>query len=192
MPQAQLKNAPSFDQKQWPDLQDKHWGDAVHAYYGQPSYGKPLPPKSAGDDTVAPVPHRLLRPAQVLQKAVINPRGQRLGEIAEVVIDASAGHVAYAVLSAGAFLGLGEKLFAMPWGTLQQSAGLGTFQLDIDKDALHKAPGFDKNHWPDMADPHWGTAIHSYYKQQPYWQEPPPEATPPQEQHGAPATGRRP
>jgi sporulation protein YlmC with PRC-barrel domain len=193
MTEEQLKNAPSFVRDQWPDLEDRHWGDAIHAYYGQAPYGgKRLPPKTARDDTVEPVAHRLLRPPQVLQKEVVNTRGQRLGEIEEVVIDASTDTVAYAVLSVGEFLGLGDKLFAIPWRALQQSPGLGTFRLDIDKEALQKAPGFDKGHWPDMADRRWGAAVHSYYGQQPYWEEPQREQTPPPENRGATTTGQRP
>jgi sporulation protein YlmC with PRC-barrel domain len=192
MSEEQLKNAPSFDRSQWPDLEDKHWGDAVHAYYGQaPYWGKHLPPKTAHDDTVAPVPHRLLRVAQVLQREVINARGQRLGDVEEVVIDAAAGTVAYAVLSVGEFLGLGGKLLAVPWSALQQSAGLGTFRLDVDKEALQKAPGFDKNHWPDMADPRWSATIHAYYGQQPYWERRGSAQTPPQQNPAAPTTGQR-
>lgn len=192
MSEEQLKNAPSFDHRQWPDLEDRHWGDAVHAYYGQaPPWGKRLPPKTASDDTVAPVAHRLLRTSQILRREVMNTRGQRLGDIEEVVIDAAAGTVAYAALSVGEFLGLGGKLVAIPWSALQQSAGLGTFRLDVDKEALQKAPGFDKNHWPDMADRRWGATIHSYYGQQPYWERHGLARTPTPQNPGAPATGQR-
>jgi sporulation protein YlmC with PRC-barrel domain len=192
MTEEQLKNAPSFDKDRWPDLEDRHWSDTIHAYYGQPPYwGKHLPPKTAHDDTVKPVAHRLLRAGQVLQREVMNARGQRLGDIEELVIDAAAGNVAYAVLSVGEFLGLGGKLLAIPWPALQQSAGLGTFRLDIDKEALQKAPGFDKDHWPNMADPRWGAEVHSYYGQQPYWERRRQVETPRQANPGAPATGQR-
>jgi sporulation protein YlmC with PRC-barrel domain len=170
MTEAQLKKAPGFDKDQWPDMEERHWQDAVHAYYGQPPYvGKELPPKAASEPAPS-VPHRLLRAGYVLNGTVMNTRGQRLGDIAEVVVDAATGQVAYAVLSVGEFLGVGGKLFAIPWLALQQSAGLRTFILDVDKDTLQKAPGFDKDHWPDMADPRWQAAVHSYYKQQPYGQ----------------------
>jgi hypothetical protein len=71
------------------------------------------------------------------------------------VIDTAAGKVAYAVLSVGQWLGLREKLFAIPWRTLQQSAGFGTFTLDIDKETLQKAPGFDPDRWPNRANTRW-------------------------------------
>jgi sporulation protein YlmC with PRC-barrel domain len=178
MTEEQLKKAPGFDKDQWPDMEERHWQNAIHAYYGRPPrVGQELPPKTASEPA-PPIPHRLLRAGYVLKGKVINPRGQRLGSIEEVVVDATTGQVAYAVLSVGEFLGLGEKLFAIPWLALQQSAGLGTFTLDVDKETLQKAPGFDKDHWPNMADPRWRAAVHSYYQQQPYWERRQPSGTP--------------
>lgn len=153
MTEEQLDKAPSFDRDHWPDMEDKHWGDTIHAYYGQPPYwGKHLPPKTARE-TAEQVERRLLRYSYIVQGEVMNTRGQRLGDIEEVVIDAAAGDVAYAVLSFATLLGLGDKLFAIPWRALQQSAGFGTFTLDVDKEALQEAPGFDEERWPNMATP---------------------------------------
>jgi hypothetical protein len=73
------------------------------------------------------------------------------------------GHVSYAVLSFGGFLGMGEKLFAVPWAALKLDTENKRFTLDVDRAKLEAAPGFDKNHWPDMADSAWEQGIHSYY-----------------------------
>ena len=156
MTEEQLKQAPGFDKDQWPDLEDRHWGDTVHAYYGQPPYwGQHLPPKTSRE-AEEQVAQRLLKASHVLKSEVMNPHGQWLGDIEEVVIDTAAGKVAYAVLSARKeWLGLGEKWFAIPWHTLQQSEGLGTFTLDVDKETLQKAPGFDKDNWPNRATTRW-------------------------------------
>lgn len=156
MTEEQLKQAPGFDKDQWPDLEDRHWGDTVHAYYGQPPYwGQQLPPKTS-PEAEEQVPQRLLKASHVLKSEVMTPDGQWLGDIEEVVIDTTVGKVAYAVLSAREkWLGLGEKWFAIPWHTLQQSAGLGTFTLDVDKETLQKAPGFDKDNWPNRATTRW-------------------------------------
>jgi sporulation protein YlmC with PRC-barrel domain len=152
----QLRGAPSFDAEKWPDMEDRHWTDAVHVYYGnygkRPAVGKELPPKTAEDERGGHVPQRFLRASSVLQSTVVNPRGQRLGDIQDIVIDTAAGKVAYVVLGFGGTLGLGEKLIAVPWSELQESAGLGTFTLDVDKDTLQKAPGLDKDHWPRTAE----------------------------------------
>jgi sporulation protein YlmC with PRC-barrel domain len=151
MTQEQLKNAPSFNKDQWPDMEARHWRDAIQAYYGRSPYeGQELPPETTRESE-APVLQRFLRASYVLQSKVMNTRGQRLGEIKDVVIDATAGHVVYAVLAFKGILQPVEKLFALPWQALQQSAGLGTFTLDVDAKALQAAPGFDNDRWPQQA-----------------------------------------
>lgn len=101
--------------------------------------------------------------------SVVNPQGEDLGTIKDLMIDVDSGRVAYAVLSFGGFLGMGDKLFAVPFRALQLDADNHRFALDIDKKRLEKAHGFDKNHWPDMADQSWQTAVHDVYGVSPYW-----------------------
>lgn len=111
-----------------------------------------------------------LSASRIVGCRVENPAGEHLGKIEDLSIDVHQGRIAYAVLSFGGFLGVGDKLFALPWNALRLSAHDECFVLDIDKDTLEAAPGFDKDNWPDMADPAWGTEIHRYYGQQPYWE----------------------
>ncbi|KAF3996321.1 PRC-barrel domain-containing protein [Glaciimonas immobilis] len=94
---------------------------------------------------------------------VCNQAGEDLGDIKELMIDTRSGRVSYAVLSFGGFLGMGEKLFAVPWGVLKLDTVNERFILDMDKDRLEHAPGFDKDHWPDMADQNWTNEIDTYY-----------------------------
>src|SRR5438477_3471387 len=101
--------------------------------------------------------------------SVINTKGEDLGNIEEIMIDVQRGRIAYAVLSSGGFLGIGDKLFAIPWRALTLDADRKCFVLNIDKERLEKAPGFDKDHWPSMADTRWATDVHTYYGQRPYW-----------------------
>lgn len=101
---------------------------------------------------------------------VENSAGEHLGKIEDLSIDVAQGRIAYAVLSFGGFLGMGDKLFALPWNALQLNSNDKRFLLDVDKQTLEAAPGFDKDNWPDMADPAWGSEIHRYYGQQPYWE----------------------
>lgn len=98
---------------------------------------------------------------------VYNQKGEDLGDIKEIMLDVPSGKVGYAVLSFGSFLGLGEKLFAVPWGALTLDTERKRFVLEVEKDRLKKAPGFDRDKWPDMADPAWASSIHSYYGTQP-------------------------
>jgi sporulation protein YlmC with PRC-barrel domain len=101
---------------------------------------------------------------------VQNSAGEDLGKVDEIMIDIPAGKIAYAVLSFGGFLGMGNKLFAVPWRALRLDEDKKHFILDVDKKKLENAPGFDKDNWPDMADTSWGTRIFSYYGAAPYWQ----------------------
>ncbi len=100
---------------------------------------------------------------------VVNPAGDTLGEISDIMIDVRSGRVAYAVMSAGGFLGMGDKLFAIPWHALTLDADRKCFILDVDRERLDKAPGFDKDRWPSMADERWATEVHQFYGQDPYW-----------------------
>lgn len=100
---------------------------------------------------------------------VVNHQGQDLGQIKEVMIDVPHGRVAYAVLSCGGFLGIGDRLFAIPWSALTMDVDRKCFILDVDAERLKNAPGFDKDHWPRMADQVWATEVHTYYGQPAYW-----------------------
>ncbi len=94
---------------------------------------------------------------------VRNSAGEGLGQIEEIMIDVNNGKIAYAVLSFGGFLGIGDKLFAVPWDSLQLDAKNQEFILGVDKEVLENAPGFDKQHWPDMADSTWHTEIQNHW-----------------------------
>jgi sporulation protein YlmC with PRC-barrel domain len=94
---------------------------------------------------------------------VYNKASEDLGDIKEIMIDMRSGRVSYAVLSFGGFMGVGEKLFAVPWDALKLDTVNKRFELDVSKERLEGAPGFDKNKWPDMADPAWVAGIHAYY-----------------------------
>lgn len=94
---------------------------------------------------------------------VYNQRKEDLGEIKEIMLDMRTGAVSYAVLSFGGFMGMGGKLFAVPWSALTLDVDDKRFVLNVEKDRLEGAPGFDKNNWPDMANPVWASGIHAFY-----------------------------
>ena len=94
---------------------------------------------------------------------VYNHKGEHLGDIKEIMLNMSSGKVEYAVVSFGGFLGMGEKLFAVPWHALKLNIQNKHFVLNVDKERLEDAPGFDKDHWPNMADQAWANTIHTYY-----------------------------
>lgn len=112
---------------------------------------------------------RVVPASSVRGAKVRNPDGEDLGKIEDIMLDVGAARIAYAVLSFGGFLGLGDKLFAIPWEALALDPENEWFVLDIAKEQLEDAPGFDKDHWPDMGDRDWGAGIHSHYGHRPYW-----------------------
>lgn len=115
-------------------------------------------------------PH-VLSVTTLLGSKVLNPAGEQLGILKELVIDLEEGHIAYAVLSFGGFMGMGDKLFAIPWEALAINPKDQTFILDVEKEVLKDAPGFDKDHWPNNAqyEAGWLLDIYEYYGYSPYW-----------------------
>src|ERR1700756_245323 len=106
---------------------------------------------------------RVLRTKEIYSGHVRYAAGEDLGKIEELVIDVNSGRVAYAVLSFGGILKMGNKLFAIPWEALQIDPQKKQFILNVDKTRLENATGFDKDNWPDMADPRFGTTIYQHY-----------------------------
>jgi sporulation protein YlmC with PRC-barrel domain len=114
---------------------------------------------------------RVLSASTLTGDAVRNPMGEDLGRIDEIAIDVPSGRVAYAILSTGGFLGLGDKLFAIPWSVLKVDEDNRCFILDADRITLENAPGYERNNWPDMSDTMWGSEVCGYYHTKPYWEE---------------------
>jgi sporulation protein YlmC with PRC-barrel domain len=118
---------------------------------------------------------RVLSASTLAGDSVKNTAGEDLGKIDEIMIDIPSGRVAYAVISFGGVLRMGNKLFAVPWEALTVDEDEKCFVMDVDRQTLESAPGFDKDNWPDMADTSWGTEIYRHYGAAPYWEEEYPE-----------------
>ncbi|WP_373510807.1 PRC-barrel domain-containing protein [Thiocapsa sp.] len=118
--------------------------------------------KSGAETGAGPGPE-LMGADTLVGNDVYNQSDDDLGDIKEIMLDMRSGKVAYAVMSFGGFLGMGEKLFAVPWSALTLDTENKRFVLNVDKEHLENAPGFDKDQWPDMADPQWTKEIHAYY-----------------------------
>ena len=106
---------------------------------------------------------RVLAASTLAGDSVRNAAGEDLGKVDEIMIDIPSGKVAYAVLSFGGVLRMGNKLFAVPWSALSVDEDEKCFILDVDKNTLETAPGFDKDNWPDMANPDFGKQIYGHY-----------------------------
>lgn len=114
---------------------------------------------------------RVLAASTLEGDKVRNSAGDDLGKVDEIMIDIPSGRIAYAVLSFGGVLRMGNKLFAVPWNSLRVDEDEKCFILDVDKQTLESAPGFDKDNWPDMNDTTWGAKVFSHYGATPYWNE---------------------
>jgi sporulation protein YlmC with PRC-barrel domain len=114
---------------------------------------------------------RLMTADTLIGNQVVNHQGDTLGEIEDIMLDVPNGRIAYAVMVAGGFLGMGEKMFALPWSALTLDTTRKCFLLDADKQHIQNAPGFDRDHWPSQADRQWQAEVHSYYHARPYYDE---------------------
>jgi sporulation protein YlmC with PRC-barrel domain len=94
---------------------------------------------------------------------VENAEGDDLGKIEDLMIDCATGQVDYAVVSFGGFLGIGDKLFAVPLEAMQVDTTEERLILHESKERLENAPGFDKDNWPANPDPKWHTEVRAYY-----------------------------
>jgi sporulation protein YlmC with PRC-barrel domain len=113
----------------------------------------------------------VLSSSTICKDHVKNAAGEDLGKIEDLMIDLHSGRIAYAVLSFGGFLKMGNKLFAIPWEALKVDPINKVFILQVDKSRLENAAGFDKDNWPDMADPAFGSTLYRHYGIKPYWQD---------------------
>lgn len=101
--------------------------------------------------------------------AVKNHHGEELGKVEELMIDLENGRIGYCVISFGGVLGIGSKLFAVPFKAMKINTTDQICRLEVTKAKLTEAPGFDKDNWPDMTDKDWGGKIFGFYGEKPYW-----------------------
>ena len=101
--------------------------------------------------------------------AVYDVAGKFLGEIEELILDLPSGRVAYVLMAAGGFLGMGRRLFVIPWGAVAVDRGYRRSVVNIDLDRLIDAPNLDGDLLPRMADPGWAMELHVYFGCKPYW-----------------------
>jgi sporulation protein YlmC with PRC-barrel domain len=187
-----LKNAPGFDDKHWPDMADQNFRTQVDTYYrehrtaadakgGVDTRMNDMPDKmthnTGNDGTAAKMGDKMAktgpsdskgllwcrRASKIIGADVNNKANEDVGDIKDLVVNTRTGHVSYAVLAYGGVLGMGDKLFAVPMDSLATKADDDKFVLDVTKDQLKNAPGFDKNNWPDFASADFRKGVDEYY-----------------------------
>jgi sporulation protein YlmC with PRC-barrel domain len=109
----------------------------------------------------------LISSSKVEGTPVYRSSGDRIGRIENVMIDKKSGRVAYAVLSFGGFLGIGEDHYPLPWSLLTYNESLGGYEINISEDQLKGAPRYnDAKDWENYES---GKLVYDYYGQAPYW-----------------------
>jgi sporulation protein YlmC with PRC-barrel domain len=111
-----------------------------------------------------------VKASSVIGAKVVNPKGESLGDIKEMVIDPRSGRVAYVVVALVRSFVLGEKLFAIPFSAFDFNVTKNQYVLDVSRDRLIAAPGFDPEQWPTMSEEKWNREISTYYGRTPYWE----------------------
>ncbi len=106
---------------------------------------------------------QIINADDIIGVEVQNTQAENLGKVEAIMLDKMQGRVAYVVLSFGGFLGMGDKLFAMPWAMFSYNSAKDCLEIDVQKEALKNSPGFDKYDWPDMSNATWRTSINKHY-----------------------------
>lgn len=108
----------------------------------------------------------LISSERVQGTTVYGMDGRQIGEIDHLMIEKISGKVAYAVMSFGGFLGLGESHYPIPWGSLHYNTELQGYQTNVTEDQLRDAPEFSDDSWTD---PTWERRVHDHYRAPYYW-----------------------
>lgn len=118
----------------------------------------------------ATMSHSPIKASNFIGMHVVNPEGEDLGSIKEMILDPSSGGIAYAIVLFGGFLGMGQKLCAIPFGALDYDGTRHDYVLKVSKERLTRAPGFDPDRWPSLSDEAWHRNVSDYYGRSPYWE----------------------
>lgn len=110
----------------------------------------------------------LIAASKVNGTKVYNRQGESLGSIYDVMIDKRSGQVAYAVMSFGGFLGIGDSYNPLPWSVLDYSVEQGGYVVDLDRDRLQGAPSYSARESGRWSEPGYTRSIDDYYGVTPY------------------------
>ena len=112
--------------------------------------------------------HDVIASDKVAGTDVYNMSGDHIGSINRLILEKGSGRVAYAELSFGGFLGIGEDHYPLPWQKLNYDTGLGGYRVDVTKEQLEGAPKYAADRDYDWSEQN-GRRIYDYYDIRPYW-----------------------
>jgi len=176
---SRLEKAPGFDKNNWPDVANPTWSQEIDRFYNTT---RTRLARSEGDDLSegkkdpdgaidANKNTHLCKASELIGKNVENPQHDNLGEVKELVLDSRQSRVNYFVMKSGGFLGMGDKLFAIPWGAVKFDIkeNKDKLVLNATKERFEKAPEYKDQDWKRMSDPVWVEEVYTYYGSRPYW-----------------------
>jgi lipid-binding SYLF domain-containing protein/predicted outer membrane protein/sporulation protein YlmC with PRC-barrel domain len=108
---------------------------------------------------------RRVRASRLIGSEVRDPNGRSLGHIDDLVLDIENERVRYAVLAYGGVLGVAEKFFAYPVQALGRG-GAGELMLNVTRERLERAPGFERNRWPRGDDARYWSDVDRYFERE--------------------------
>ncbi|RAI57618.1 PRC-barrel domain-containing protein [Roseicella frigidaeris] len=111
----------------------------------------------------------LIAAGKVHGTPVYSRAGEALGTVEDLMLDKRSGRVAYAVMSFGGFLGIGERYHPLPWSVLDYDPARGGYVVDLDRDRLHGAPAYDAGSAPDWGGGDWGRQVDDYWGARSIW-----------------------
>lgn len=169
--QKHLEGATGFDKDHWPNFADDSYLADLNKRYDvkqkrankneklRSKTGK-LDPKTSGTN---------VRISQLNGMNIQNTQGKSVGEIKDIVINVTHGNVQYAAVTYGGFLGVGNKMFAVPFKAFEikqnpEEPEEQILVLNVTQQQLEGAQGFDEDHWPDYADPDFSRELHKRYR----------------------------
>ncbi|MBK8180350.1 MAG: PRC-barrel domain-containing protein [Planctomycetes bacterium] len=178
-----FKTAPGFDKRSWPNLANPDWAKDIDAFYSgdlNPDLKRPI---EAAMRTTAIT----WKATELKGTKVSTSSGEKLGDVQELAIDTN-GRVCYATVSVGGFLGMGDRVVAVPWDSFKFTTGgdkgeKKMITLATTKAQLEGAPEFngDKEHCMEMCSPKWIGRVYDHFSCPVYWTpsvEPKPAGTP--------------
>lgn len=162
-----FERAPGFAGTAWPDFADRRWSESVDVYYGV--YIKPGDVKTRFGTAPEPVREieHLQRVSRINGLPVIGDKSEeRIGSVADVIVDFSTGHARYAVLHFPNSIGIEDRRFAVPFEKFDYETvkGDACLELEVDRRLLGRAPGFDEKHWPNLRDSKFAAEVDAYYE----------------------------
>jgi len=115
-----------------------------------------------------------IRASKLIGMKIQNSQKESVGQIKDIVVDPNSTRIQYVAVTYGGFLGLGDKLFAVPMRAIQVQQDLDSrdrvvLVLDVTKEQMNGAQGFDESNWPNFADKNFSTEIYRRYKLEDHW-----------------------